>query len=198
MSGFSFDDAAGLERVTETLRRTPAVRDGAADRVVAAAFARRHRMRRRQTWMARAAGLMVAAGLGAGGMVLYRGAFASVPTTAATAEPTPAATPIANGPGQFAAYGGHDEAPVEVPFALRRPNAKRVALVGDFDDWSPTAVPMTRGPGDTWTATIHLAPGRHAFAYVVDDSIWVLDPRAERVRDVDYGRDHSVIVVARP
>ena len=43
-----------------------------------------------------------------------------------------------------------------------------------------------------------LAPGRHAYAYVIDDSAWVTDPRVPVTRDVDYGRDHSVVVVGAP
>jgi 1,4-alpha-glucan branching enzyme len=85
-----------------------------------------------------------------------------------------------------------------VPFVLRQPSARRVALVGDFDAWSPTAIPMTRGADGTWTATVHLTPGRHTYAFVVDDSVWVTDPRAEKVPDPDYGRPQSVIIVGWP
>ena len=85
-----------------------------------------------------------------------------------------------------------------VPFVLRRPNARRVALVGDFYAWSPTAIPMTRRPDGTWTATVELTPGRHTYAFVVDDTVWVTDPRAETVPDADYGRTQSVIIVGTP
>ena len=77
-------------------------------------------------------------------------------------------------------------------------DARRVSLVGDFDVWSPTAEPMRRLPDGTWTTTVALTPGRHAYAFVVDDTVWVTDPTAPLVRDPDYGRDHSVIVVGQP
>jgi hypothetical protein len=33
---------------------------------------------------------------------------------------------------------------------------------------------------------------------VVDDTLWVTDPRAPVVRDADYGRDQSVLLVGHP
>lgn len=208
----SSDDAAGLERVTATLGRLPVVDARAADRVLAAALAHQRSARRQRAWLSRAAGLALAVGVGATGALLYRGSSAphiaqapvaaaeraaarsaSAATTAATTAPV-----VPPSQAQFAAAGSREEAPIATPFVLRRPGARRVSLVGDFDGWSPTAIPMTRDAGGTWTATVELTPGRHAYAFVVDDSVWVTDPRAEVVRDADYGRDHSVILVGRP
>lgn len=191
------DEIEGLERVVTSLSAMPHVRSDAADRVVAAALAEeRARQRRPMVWLARAAVVALAAGLGATSMWMAK------PTAdrATVAESTPSSTPTstAAGPAQFASTASGDEAPVSMPFALSRPNAKRVALVGDFDEWSPSAVRMTRDASGTWTATVPMTPGRHAYAFVVDDSVWVTDPRAPLERDADYGRDHSIVVVGRP
>ena len=205
-----FDDAAGLEHVTAALRALPATHAGAVDRVVAAALARRQRDRLRRTWALRAAGILVAAGLAAGGTWYGRRSavagqsLATAPTAAAPVVTDPSAEELgfvgqrAAAPVALASTGGGEDAPVGVAFALQRPHARRVAVVGDFDDWSPTAVPMQRGPGGTWTATVSITPGRHGYAFVVDDTVWVTDPRAPVVRDPDYGRDHSVVVVGQP
>jgi hypothetical protein len=193
------DDAVGLERVTASLRQVPNVRHDATDRIVAAALAQEGSRRRRPTtWMLRAAAIMLAAGLGAAGVWYGErdGTAARQSTVAATAASDRPASP--GGPAQFASAQSGDEAPVSIPFALSRPNARRVAVVGDFDEWSPTAVPMTRDGAGTWTATVALAPGRHAYAFVVDDSVWVTDPRAPLERDADYGRSHSIIIVGHP
>lgn len=90
------------------------------------------------------------------------------------------------------------DAVVLVHFAMVAPDARQVALVGDFNGWSPTATSLVPTGNDVWTATVPLTPGRHAYGFVVDDTLWVRDPRAELVRDPDYGRDHSVVVVGRP
>jgi len=197
-----FDDAAGLERVTDALRRLPAVDPRAVDRTVAAALARRRARQSRRTWLARAAGLALAVGLAGGGVWVGRSEATrqtpSTETTPTVAKLPTTPTPTTNGHLRLAADGRGEDAPVAVAFALRRPGARRVSLVGDFDVWSPTAEPMRRLADGTWTTTIALTPGRHAYAFVVDDTVWVTDPTAPLVRDPDYGRDHSVIVVGQP
>jgi hypothetical protein len=199
-----FDDATGLERVTDALRRLPAVDPRAIDRTVAAALARRRAQQSRRTWLARAAGLALAVGLAGGGVWVgrreaTREPASAEPTTTPTMAtiPTPPA-PATNGHLRLAAEGRGEDTPVAVAFALRHPGARRVSLVGDFDVWSPTAEPMRRLSDGTWTTTVALTPGRHAYAFVVDDTVWVTDPTAPLVRDPDYGRDHSVIVVGQP
>src|SRR5687767_6177966 len=208
MSGMpSFDDATGLERVTASLRHLPAVDARAADRVVAAALHRQRVARRQRTWLATAAGLVLAAATGAGGTVLYQRSTAPAPAQetlvqgpAAPASPAPVESrrDIAAGPLQLASTRAEEDAPVPVSFVLRRPGAKRVALVGDFVAWSPTAIPMKPSADGTWTVTVELSPGRHVYAFVVDDAEWVTDPRSQKVRDPDYGREQSVIVVGQP
>src|SRR5688500_9353985 len=50
--------------------------------------------------------------------------------------------------------------PQEVRFTLTMPGSSNVALVGDFNDWDPTATPLApTGPG-LWTVTVPLEPGR--------------------------------------
>lgn len=66
-----------------------------------------------------------------------------------------------------------------VQFAFVAPRAARVALAGDFNRWSPRAMPLARRAADgAWTGTVALAPGRHRYAFVVDDSVWLADPSA--------------------
>jgi hypothetical protein len=90
------------------------------------------------------------------------------------------------------------EAPRVVQFVLVAPAARHVALVGDFNGWDPRSTPLHRasaGHGDVWAVELPLAPGRHAYAFVVDDSTWVADPGAARAPGDDFGAPSSVIVV---
>jgi len=82
-----------------------------------------------------------------------------------------------------------------IRFAVSAPRARRVSLVGDFNRWNPSAVPMRRSPdGRTWIADVSLAPGRHVFAFSVDGGLRA-DPTAPRAIEDDFGVPSSVIVV---
>jgi len=62
-------------------------------------------------------------------------------------------------------------------FRYRNSDAKKVYLVGDFNDWSPTTDPMTDDNSDgEWTLFYPLAPGSYAYKFVVDGKNWVPDP----------------------
>jgi hypothetical protein len=88
------------------------------------------------------------------------------------------------------------DAPQEVAFVLVAPAASQVAVVGDFNGWDPTATPMTRHAGGAaWTVRIHLAPGRHVYAFVMDGAQWVSDPLAPLAPANEYGMRNSVVVV---
>ena len=81
-----------------------------------------------------------------------------------------------------------------VHFEIAAPLARRVALVGDFDGWNPSALPMRRGAGGTWVIDVRIAPGRHAFAFSVDGRL-TIDPTAALSSDDNFGVPSSVLVV---
>ena len=83
-----------------------------------------------------------------------------------------------------------------VQFVLVAPSASRVALVGDFNNWDAAATPLREASAEgVWSVTLPLTPGRHIYAFVVDDSKWVPDPSAARAPEDDFGVPNSVIVV---
>ena len=85
-----------------------------------------------------------------------------------------------------------------VQFMLTAPAASRVALAGDFNGWDPREIEMTRDPRDgRWAVTLALAPGRHTYAYVVDDTQWVRDPVATPAEPNELTPPRSVITVNR-
>jgi hypothetical protein len=89
-----------------------------------------------------------------------------------------------------------DEVPVQVQFVLDARRAQRVAVVGDFNAWDGTVHPLVRDSvSGVWTAIVPVPPGRHTYAFLVDDSVWTLDPRAPKTRDADYGTEQSVLIV---
>jgi hypothetical protein len=83
-----------------------------------------------------------------------------------------------------------------VQFVLVAPAASHVALVGDFNDWDAAATPLHQASAEgVWSVTLPLTPGRHIYAFVVDDSKWVPDPSAARAPEDDFGAPNSVIMV---
>lgn len=75
---------------------------------------------------------------------------------------------------------------------------KKVFLVGDFNDWDPTARRMARYPKDgTFRARVGVTPGRHEYKFVVDAE-WVTDPEASETATNPYGTGNSVVVVPEP
>ena len=86
-----------------------------------------------------------------------------------------------------------------VAFGVWAPQAEGVAVVGDFNGWDPSAAPMQRfGVDGPWTASVLVRPGRHTYAFLVDGTTLVADPRAARAKSVDYGGDASVMMVRTP
>lgn len=80
-------------------------------------------------------------------------------------------------------------------FVLVAPEASGVSVVGDFNDWSMSATPLTRAEGDgIWHVTLPLGPGRYRYAFVVNGTIWRNDPEAPAADD-EFGRSNSVLTV---
>jgi 1,4-alpha-glucan branching enzyme len=60
-------------------------------------------------------------------------------------------------------------------FRINEPNAQKVLLAGDFTDWQNRAVPLQKEAGGIWSVTVNLAPGKHAYLFMVDGQ-WCEDP----------------------
>lgn len=84
-----------------------------------------------------------------------------------------------------------------VQFVLVAPTARKVAVVGDFNDWDAAhhAYQAAHNGGGVWAVTAPVPVGHHRYAFVVDDSLLVTDPAAPRVVDDDFGVPSSALVV---
>lgn len=89
------------------------------------------------------------------------------------------------------------DAVVLVHFAMVAPDARQVALVGDFNGWSPTVTPLRRAPASgAWWVEVPLRAGRYTYAFLLDGRLWVPDPAAPLAPEDGFGRRNSVVVVA--
>ena len=111
------------------------------------------------------------------------------------------AAPAAGASGlvQAAANSSAESAPIDHQFVFNGKGAHRVSVVGDFNRWNANSARMMRASdGELWSITIPIAPGRHMYGFMVDDSVFVLDPYAQKARDPDLGTNSSVIIVGKP
>jgi hypothetical protein len=196
-----------IERIVARLRPLPEVDPAARARVLVAVAAERERDRERRRlaarprrvawWTAAAAAVAAAVALA---VILPRRNDVSpgAPHLASSPALTPAQLPMA-GPATLAAGDAGAAALRPVQLVFRAPAAHRVSVVGDFSGWDPGSAVMTRDSGSgLWSVTLRLTPGRHVYAFLVDDSVWVRDPRAPSAPDADFGRPGSVLLVGQP
>ncbi len=91
-------------------------------------------------------------------------------------------------------YGPKQEGGV-VTFTAFYPEAKKVFLAGDFNNWQPEKNPMRRMAGDVWQVKVPLAKGYYRYRFVVDGK-WQQDPYNNGIEPNPYGELNSVINVS--
>ena len=82
-----------------------------------------------------------------------------------------------------------------VTFVLVAPEARSVALAGDFNDWDAARVLMRREASGLWTVDVPLTPGRYRYVFLVDGRRFVADPAAPRAVGDDFGTPTSVVTI---
>ncbi len=90
------------------------------------------------------------------------------------------------------------EPTVLVRLVLLEPQARSVAVAGDFNGWSPERTPLARVDGGVWTTTIPLKPGRYHYMYVVDGTQWIADPFAREESLDGFGSHNAVLDIEPP
>ncbi len=84
-----------------------------------------------------------------------------------------------------------------VEFSFFRPQAGKVHLVGDFNDWRSGELPMARTADGYWTARMHLPAGEFRFRYFADGESFP-DYAAFGLELGRFGLDSVVRVAAMP
>ena len=82
----------------------------------------------------------------------------------------------------------------EVTFEYEDEKANKVAVVGSFNNWNKDADPMNK-ENSTWKCTKILEAGTYEYQFVVNDTEWVVDPKAETTVKNKYEGQNSVVVV---
>jgi len=80
---------------------------------------------------------------------------------------------------------------VKIQFAFPAPEAKKVSLVGVFNNWDPLANPMKKDKKGVWEVTVNLKPGRYEYRFFVDEK-WENDPSCTECVANDFGSMNCV------
>jgi 1,4-alpha-glucan branching enzyme len=100
------------------------------------------------------------------------------------------------GPPPAPASGGPEPVEGGILFRYRNANAKKVNLVGDFNDWSPTADPMSDDNGDgEFTLFYPLGVGTYSYKFLVDGKNWVSDPANPSSEPDGFNGRNSIVKV---
>lgn len=83
-----------------------------------------------------------------------------------------------------------------VKFSFLRPEARCVALAGDFNGWHKSSMPMSPDEDGWWHCRFQLAPGTYQFRYLCDGQ-WFTDYAAFGLEHGPYGLN-SVLQVDPP
>jgi 1,4-alpha-glucan branching enzyme len=86
---------------------------------------------------------------------------------------------------------------VKVTFALPlEETADRVSVVGDFNDWDPSAHPLRKRANGTRSVSVVLPPDTEArFRYLDSEGRWLNEPDADDERPNAHGGTDSVIIL---
>lgn len=99
-------------------------------------------------------------------------------------------------PQHAPAVAGPSAGPAVAEFVLNMPEADTVAVIGTFNQWSPTGYEMRwdkrRG---LWVLAVPLERGRHKYGFLVDGEYVVPDPRALFHQEDGFGNANSVLII---
>ena len=76
------------------------------------------------------------------------------------------------------------------------PEARKIAVVGDFNSWNKNADMMTRQKDGSFSLTLELTSNReYRFKYLIDGTQWENDWCADKYVRNEFGGEDSVIQV---
>lgn len=81
-----------------------------------------------------------------------------------------------------------------VRFTYHDDGAATVNLVGDFNDWDQTNIPLQRSEAGTWHASVKVEPGvEYRYKFIVDGDRWIEDPTHGMKQEDGFGGFNSIL-----
>jgi 1,4-alpha-glucan branching enzyme len=82
----------------------------------------------------------------------------------------------------------------KVTFSLLAPEANRVSVAGEFNDWNPSNHPMKKDKKGLWKVSVSLSPATYQYRFFVD-GVWENDPTCACLTENPFGTLNCVVVV---
>ena len=82
----------------------------------------------------------------------------------------------------------------EITFSLEDAGAQSVFVLGDFNDWDETSLPLKKNKKGTWERKIKLEPGRYEYKFMVDGN-WRIDINNSQLSQNNFGTTNNVLTV---
>lgn len=83
----------------------------------------------------------------------------------------------------------------KVIFEVYFPEAERVNLAGNFNNWNQYSHPMERTPEGTFKSEISLKPGFYTYKFVINGKVWKEDPENPWKVDDGFGGFNSAFLL---
>lgn len=82
----------------------------------------------------------------------------------------------------------------KVTFSVEAKNAKSVTVAGTFNNWQAEALPLKKMKNGTFKGSVNLpVENSFEFKYVIDNSTWINDEKADLFVANDFGEENGVI-----
>ncbi|UEG53988.1 alpha-amylase [Mucilaginibacter daejeonensis] len=103
-----------------------------------------------------------------------------------TTEDPPSTSEVPNNAGDGVTFTNSGRSAI---FNLYAPEKTSVSVIGEFNNWTPTAMKKTADGSRWWIQVDNLDPAKeYAYQYLVDNTIRIADPYTEKVLDPDNDR----------
>jgi hypothetical protein len=97
------------------------------------------------------------------------------------------------GPAAPASVGSAGSGGRSVVFTLRQPQARTVAVAGDFSGWEPR--PLARNGDGSWLLETVLPPGVYHYSFIIDGNVWYVPDNATGIVDDGFGQRNATLIV---
>jgi len=84
---------------------------------------------------------------------------------------------------------------INVTFRVSLPDAKKVYLMGNFNNWGEKKEELKKTGNGLFTLTIKLKPGVYQYVYQIDDNRIIPDPNAKLYTQDGFGQKNAILIV---